>query len=63
MRIPSILVLALALLFASACGDGGGPSEDSKGVIGISIMTSENPFFVELAEAARDEAEKNGCLK
>jgi len=31
-----------------------------KRVIGISIMTSENPFFVELAKAAEEEAVKHG---
>lgn len=60
MRTPSIVILVLAIIFATSCGDGGGAPADSKGVIGISIMTSENPFFVELADAARAEAEKNG---
>lgn len=43
--------LLLACLFG--CADA-----DPKRVIGISIMTSENPFFVELAHAAQDEAAK-----
>ena len=60
--------LSIAALAALACSIGCGGTSDAgrgnavekKGVIGISIMTSENPFFVELGEAAAEEAAKHG---
>jgi len=55
--------IAAALLLLASCGDGGaggGSGDADVRFIGISIMTSENPFFVELGEAAKAEAAEHG---
>jgi len=68
--IRSIILVAISFAFASAslslvglsgCAESG-PAASPKRVVGISIMTSENPFFVELANAAKAEAEKHGFV-
>ena len=58
----SLSVLALLALVAG-CGDASqGPDgiDGKTRIIGISIQTSQNPFFVELADAAAAEAAKHG---
>ena len=63
--------LVAGAMMLSGCGGGsetssgstegasGSPEAASK-VIGITLMTLSNPFFVELGDAAKAEAEKNG---
>ncbi len=53
----ALLVAAVGCLFGCSESES---SAGSKKVIGISIMTSENPFFVQLANAAKEEAAKHG---
>ena len=49
------LSIVAVLALAGGCGDA-----DKTRVIGISIQTSQNPFFVELGEAAAAEAARHG---
>lgn len=63
----TLAAAALVAMTLVACGnsdpakDGGAKKVDGKQkVIGITIMTAKNPFFVQLADAAKAEAEKNG---
>ncbi|MBT7649519.1 MAG: substrate-binding domain-containing protein [Opitutae bacterium] len=41
-------------------GKGGGTEGDSKGTIGVSVLTLGNPFFSVIAEGVREEAAKHG---
>lgn len=60
MKLLSILLIA-ASLFLSGCGKSEAKKEaKAKKIIGITVMTMSNPFFVELAEAAKAEAAKHG---
>jgi ribose transport system substrate-binding protein len=59
MRLPYPLLLLAALGCLFGCSESES-SAGSKKVIGISIMTSENPFFMQLANAAKEEANKHG---
>ena len=56
LKTIAAALLALSLLAAGGC------KKDAKAgkVIGISVMTMKNPFFVELADAAEEEAKKHG---
>jgi ribose transport system substrate-binding protein len=62
--ITSIVSLIGAFTLISCGGDSS--QENSKGgenpskVIGVSLMTLSNPFFVELGDAVKEEAEKHG---
>ena len=51
--------LAILFLISLGCTDSG-TSSSEKGLIGITVMSSENPFFNVLANAAAAEAELNG---
>ncbi len=55
-------LLALFLVASNSCADNESSSSqsESKGLIGITIMSSENPFFNVLAKAADQEARKHG---
>lgn len=53
-----VAAASVFLLGFAGCSDS--EPKEPKRVIGISIMTSENPFFVELARAAEEEASKHG---
>ena len=44
----------------STADGSGNATQIKKKTIGISVMTMSNPFFVDLANAAKEEAEKNG---
>ncbi|MDH3243517.1 MAG: substrate-binding domain-containing protein [Saprospiraceae bacterium] len=57
-----LFILGLILVASDSCGDGenSGDQLESKGLIGIAIMSSENPFFNVLANAADQEARKHG---
>ena len=63
--ITSILLAASLSLFTS-CGEkapesaGKNDASSPKKVIGITMMTLSNPFFVDLADAAKEEAAKHG---
>ena len=67
MKILSTIILT-AVLILTGCGkkdtesaDGSGNKpQTKKKLIGISVMTMSNPFFVDLANAAKDEAKKHG---
>ena len=58
-------MLVACLCFFTSCGEKGA-SEKSEATnnntkqLGITVMTLANPFFVELADAAKAEAEKHG---
>ena len=58
-------MLVACLGFFTSCGEKGA-SEKSEATnnntkqLGITVMTLANPFFVELADAAKAEAEKHG---
>ena len=64
----TLTLLLAGLFFLSSCGggdskgDGGqaGGGEGGDKVIGITVMDLGNPFFVELTNAAKEEAEKHG---
>ena len=54
-RIATFVVLGGILAVGQAWG-----AEKSKGVIGVSLLTQANPFFVDMGNAIREEAAKNG---
>jgi len=58
----SSFFLGIALLFLIGCSNNSDDpnSSKSKGLIGLTVMSSENPFFNVLAKAAEAEAQKNG---
>jgi ribose transport system substrate-binding protein len=57
-RTGTILIgAALALGLATDCGTKEGGGGDA---IGLSVLTKTNPFFNEIARAAKDEAKKSG---
>ena len=66
-------IVAAVLALASLCGCGDdkpkdapgapgkpGATAQSRGKIGLSVLTLANPFFTDIADAMRDEAKKNG---
>ncbi|MDH3649495.1 MAG: substrate-binding domain-containing protein [Saprospiraceae bacterium] len=57
-------IIALMLFVTCGCGNNGTGVDvnDIKGLIGITIMSSENPFFNVLANAADEEAKKHGYV-
>ena len=55
-----LLKLFLTVAFIVSLGCSQKADKRSGKVIGISMMTMSNPFFVELAQAAEDEAKKHG---
>ena len=64
-KILYMLVTPLIALFFNSCGGGGqnansdGESE-SKGTIGVSVLTLGNPFFNVIADGIKEEAAKHG---
>lgn len=59
--LPIICLTFFTLLLAACSGSNQkSDSRDVKGVIGITIMSSENPFFNVLAKAAEAKAKENG---
>ena len=60
------LVFVTLLLFGCSKSEtennsaGSKSTNGKKKLIGISVMTMSNPFFVELANAAKEEAQKHG---
>ena len=61
------LMATILLAFFTSCGENksatasdGSVQTGSKKLLGITVMTLANPFFVELADAAKAEAEKHG---
>lgn len=64
MKIISYLIASLIGAFVlSGCGENPSPdkgADQSSKVIGVSLMTLSNPFFVELGDAAKEEADKHG---
>lgn len=59
-RNLTLLFLSLLILFFPACQGDAENASTSKGTIGITVMSSENPFFNVLAKAAEAEAKKHG---
>ncbi len=56
-----LCILVLFLVASNGCNDGeNSKDQQSNGLIGITIMSSENPFFNVLANAADQEAKKHG---
>ena len=69
LKAMAVFALALLITLITGCGksesggdssSGNKPSAKAKKVIGISVMTTTNPFFDVLAKAAKEEAEKHG---
>ena len=64
-KIIYMLVMPIIALLLTSCGGDGqnvnsqGESE-SKGTIGVSVLTLGNPFFNVIAEGVKDEAAKHG---
>ena len=64
------LVITITLVVTMLAGCGSKDDEEmnetsadevkTKGVIGISVLTMTNPFFMEIVENVKDEAAKNG---
>ena len=54
--------MAVVLALQSGCGGGGAPTQaqKSRGTIGLSVLTTTNPFFNEIAENLKEEAGKHG---
>jgi len=50
----------LALAGCSSSSPGTAPKEKVKGTLGLSVMTTTNPFFQEIARAFEEEARKHG---
>ena len=62
--LTSWVIISAGLIFLSGCSedDNQKAATDIKGTIGITIMSSENPFFNILAKAAEAEAKKYGYV-
>lgn len=58
--IKTLLILTFIFSFSCSPKSQSAAGDKSNKVIGISMMTMSNPFFVELAQAAEDEAKKYG---
>lgn len=64
--LPWALLMAAALLGAGGCGRESDPAattdgpETSRGTIGLSVLTLQNPFFQVIADSMRDEAARHG---
>ena len=58
------IIACLVLLLLAACGRQSGAPESAtrqtKGVIGLSVLTLTNPFFKEIADKMTEEAAKHG---
>lgn len=55
MKIVLSVTASAVLLLAGGCGE----SDTSEGVIGVSVLTTQNPFFLELAGAIEEVAKKH----
>ncbi len=55
-----IVFFAGFVVLAVGCGGNEKTSEAQRPLIGVSLLTTTNPFFYEMGEAIRAEAEKNG---
>ena len=59
-----IFIISLLALGIMGCGEAGNSSVDqegeSKGTIGVSVLTLGNPFFNVIAEGVKEEAAKHG---
>ena len=56
MKLISIVTVACGLLLPGGCGE---PAEEHAAVIGVSVMTFDNPFFKDLSGAIEKEAAKH----
>ncbi len=56
------LFMILIVAFVAACGkqDDAGKTPSDKPVIGVSLLTMANPFFIEMGEMIKEEANKHG---
>lgn len=70
-KTMKVAVLGVALGLLSGCGTSGGPTESggdrnggsggpTRGTIGVSLLTTTNPFFNVIADSIRSEAAKHG---
>lgn len=53
-------LLSMVLLLMMGCGGGEADTQADRPVIGVSLLTLSNPFFIELGDALRDQAESEG---
>ena len=59
--IISLTILLLSLALADTGNAESTPVAKRRAVIGVSVLTTNNPFFVEMADAMKDEAAKRGA--
>ena len=68
MKLINLLIISALLALFTSCGENKTKSansakaevQENKKLLGITVMTLANPFFVELTDAAKEEAEKHG---
>jgi ribose transport system substrate-binding protein len=62
MRLILWAAIAVVLALQSGCGGGDAPTQarKSRGTIGLSVLTTTNPFFNEIADNLKEEAGKHG---
>ncbi len=61
MKSRFLLLVAFACLSVSGCGDSPeSPGQKSRGLIGVSLLTLENPFFKVIGDTITEEGAKHG---
>jgi ribose transport system substrate-binding protein len=60
--VKPFLLMILIAAFIAACGkqDEAGKPPSDKPVIGVSLLTMANPFFIEMGDMIKEEANKHG---
>lgn len=59
-KLSLLAFLLLAVLAACGKKEDAGKTSEAKPVIGVSLLTMANPFFIEMGNAIKNEAEKHG---
>jgi ribose transport system substrate-binding protein len=65
MKIRSLFPVLVAASFLAGCGDATNPPADGsggtdRGLIGVSLLTLENPFFKVIGDTISSEGAKHG---
>lgn len=60
MKRKVLPILICFVFLIVSCTENGGNQNSSRGVIGITVMTLNNPYFKDLSDAAAEEAAKYG---